>query len=459
LAERPRHRYRIASRARCSVTGHTEPGDDMQVRSKVLGFWSCWALAVGTMIGSGVLLVPASLAPYGLMSLGGWIISSVGAVAIILVFARLAARTTRDGGPYVYVQDAFGNIAGFLMAWTYWVSFWVSIPVVAIAFVGYLGVFVPELVRNIVAQALTALGVIGVFTCVNLRGLREMSVAQITLTLLKIVPLFVIMGAALAFGTPHNLPPLNPSHGPILPTLTTVTLITLWPFTGFEAAVCNARDVREPERTIPRALTAAVALVTIIYIGASLAVMLLVPSGRLAQSEAPFSDAARVLGSWSAPLVALGALIVTAGTLNGVIFASGQMPMAVAEDGKAPQWLATLNRGGAPQGSLLLSSSLGALLLLLNYSRGLVAAYTFLLMMATALSLVYYLVCGLAEIKHSWRSARSWTLVASFACSFSAFAMIGSGLEVLVWCGVLTAAGVPLYFVFRNPARSARAVS
>lgn len=422
----------------------------MHVTSKPLGFWSCWALAVGTMIGSGILLVPASLAPYGLLSLGGWIISSVGTVAIVLVFARLAARTTRDGGPYVYVQDAFGDMAGFLMAWTYWVGFCVSIPLQAMAFAGYLGVFVPALVHNIVVKALTAFGIIGVFTYVNLRGLRKMSVVQITLTLLKIIPLFVIMGAALTFGTPHNLPPLNPSQVPIRLSLTTVTLITLWPFTGFQAAVCNARAVREPERTIPRALTAAVALVTIIYIGASLAVMLLVPSGQLAQSEAPVAAAARVLGAWGAPLVALGALIATAGTLNGVIFASSQMPMAVAEDGKAPQWLGTLNAGGAPSGSVLLSSSLGVLLLLLNYSRGLVAAYTFLLKVATALCLIYYFVCGLADIKHSWRSARGWTLVALFACSYSAFAMIGSGLEVLVWDGVLTAAGVPLYFVFRS---------
>ncbi len=411
------------------------------------------------MIGSGILLLPASLAPYGLLSLGGWVISSAGTVAIILVFARLAARTTRDGGPYVYVQGAFGDMAGFLMAWTYWISFWSAIAIVAIAFVGYLGVFVPALVHDVVAQALTALGVIVVFTYVNLRGLREMSFTQITLTLLKMIPLFVVMGAALAFGTPHNLPPLNPSQGPILPALTTVTLITLWPFTGFEAAVCNVRDVRDPERTIPRALTAAVAVVTVIYLGASLAVMLLVPAGQLAQSESPFADAARVLGPWGAPLVALGALIVTAGTLNGNIFAAGQMPMAVAEDGKAPQWLATLNRGGAPQNSLLLSSTLGALLLLLNYSRGLVAAYTFLLMMSTAISLIYYFFCGLAEIKHSWRSGRCWTLVALFACSYSAFAMIGSGLQVLVWGGVLTAAGVPLYFVLRRPARAARAVS
>jgi APA family basic amino acid/polyamine antiporter len=425
----------------------------MQAHPKALGFWSCWALAVGTMIGSGILLVPASLAPYGLLSIGGWLISSAGAIAIILVFARLAARTTRDGGPYVYVQEAFGDIAGFLMAWNYWIGFWISIPIVAIAFVGYLGIFIPSLGQNVIAQGWSALALIAIFTFINIRGLKEMSVAQIVLTLLKIVPLIVIMGAAALFGAPANLPALNPSHQPLLASLTAVTLITLWPFTGFEAAVSSAGAVRDPERTIPRALVAAVILVTVIYLGASLAVMLLLPGEQLAHSEAPFADAARVLGAWGAPFIALGALIATAGTLNGVIFAAGQMPMAVAEDAKAPAWLAKLNKGGAPYLSLLLSSSLGAVLLVLNYSRGLIGAYTFLLMMATALSLIYYFFCGLAELKHSWRSAKGWTMVALFACIFSAFAMIGSGWEVTLWGGVMMAAGLPFYFLMKPPKR------
>src|ERR1700755_2272236 len=96
-------------------------GSPMQAHKPTLGFWSCWALAVGTMVGSGILLVPASLAPFGLISILGWVLGAAGASAIIFVFARLSARTARDGGPYIYVQDAFGDFAGFLMAWGYWV--------------------------------------------------------------------------------------------------------------------------------------------------------------------------------------------------------------------------------------------------------------------------------------------------------------------------------------------------
>ena len=81
--------------------------------SKPLGFWSCWSLTVGCMIGSGVFLLPSVLAPYGLLSFGGWIVTCAGSILVALTLARLAARTTRTGGPYAFVHDAFGDLLGF----------------------------------------------------------------------------------------------------------------------------------------------------------------------------------------------------------------------------------------------------------------------------------------------------------------------------------------------------------
>jgi len=103
----------------------------------------------------------------------------------------------------------------------------------------------------------------------------------------------------------------------------------------------------------------------------------------------------------------------------------------------------------------VLSSALAAGLLLLNYSRGLLGAYSFLLMMATAISIFYYLMCALAEVKHSWRTARGWTLVALIGCSYSLFALFGSGLEVAIWGAVLMLVGVPVsYLMGAKPAPS-----
>jgi len=420
-----------------------------EVSDKPLGFWSCWSLTVGCMIGSGVFMLPTLLAPYGMLSFGGWIIAGGGSIALALVFGRLAARTRCNGGPYAYSREAFGDLTGFLMAWAYWISFLMGVPVVAIAFVGHLSVFIPALNDNGVAQALTALALIGVFTAINIRGLKEMSAAQIVLTILKIIPLIAIIGVAFVAGEPSNLPSFNPSDQPIFAALAAVALIALWPFTGFEVVTLPAIHVKDCERTIPRALFTGMLTVVVIYLSATAAVMLLVPSGQLAQSTAPFADAARALGAWGPNFIAAGALVATAGTLNGLIFACGQMPMAVAHDKLAPRWLAVTTKGGTPINALLLSSALASALLLLNYSRGLIGAFTFLLMMATALSLVYYIVVAVAELRYSAKSAHGWAAIAAIAIVYSLFAAFGSGLEVLFWGILLMAVGVPLYYLFR----------
>jgi len=424
--------------------------------ARQLGFWSCWALVVGAMIGSGVFLLPATLAPYGLLGFGGWIVSGAGSIALGLAFGRLASRTSRDGGPYLYVREAFGERAGFMVAWGYWVAFWSSTAVVAIAFAGYMVVFVPSLADHGAGQALVGVGIIAFLTGINVRGVKEMSVAQIAMTVLKIIPLVAIVGLALVTGARDNLPSFNPSGTSVPSTLAAVTLITLWPFTGFEAVTTSAGSVRDPERTVPRALIAGMIVVTVIYLSATLAVMLLVPAESLVRSTAPFADAARGFGAWGQYLVAAGALVSTAGSINAGIFTCGQMPMAVANDGRAPRWLGVVNRGGAPGRSLVLSSALAATLLLLNYTRGLLGAFSFLLMMATAISLFYYFMCALAELKHSWRTARGWALVALIGCGYSLFALFGSGLEVAIWGAVLMLVGVPVSWVMgTKPAPSA----
>jgi basic amino acid/polyamine antiporter, APA family len=422
---------------------------------KPLGFWSSWALTVGCMIGSGVFTLPAVLAPYGLLSFGGWLISGAGSIALALVFARLASRTTRSGGPYVYAQSAFGDLTGFLIAWGYWCSYVISIAAVAIAFAGYLPVFFPALADNQVGEALAALALIWALTLINIRGLRDAGIVQIATTLLKIVPLLAIAALGFFTGAPSNLPEFNPQAAPVLPALAATALLTLWAFTGFEAGVMPAAAVTDAERTIPRAIVIGMVTVTAIYLAATFAVMLLVPAETLAQSSAPFAEAARGFGAWGPALIGAGALIATAGTANGMIFVAGQMPMAVALDKLAPSFFARTNAGGAPYVSLLISSALGSLLLLANYTRGAIGAFTFLAMMATVTVLLPYFVGAMAELRHSWASARAWACIAILGAAYSLFAIVGSGLEVIAWGGVLLTIGLPLYFVVRRAAKRA----
>ncbi|GJL97491.1 MAG: amino acid permease [Hyphobacterium sp.] len=418
--------------------------------TKPLGFWGCWSLTVGVMIGSGIFLLPTVLAPYGLMSFGGWLLTGGSSILLALVLARLAARTSRSGGPYAYAHDAFGDLPGFLIAWGYWASVWIATPTVALAFVGYLSVFFPQLSDNPIAQAAIALTLMWTLTLVSIRGVREAGLLQLVMTLLKLIPLILVIMAGLLAGSPDNLPAFNPAGGHPLAILATTALLTMWAFAGMEAGVIPAGEVDNPQKTMPRAIVTGVVTVALVYIGSTAAVMMLIPADQLARSTSPFADAALVLGTWGPPLVALGALVSTAGSLNGNIFTSGQMPLAVALDRLAPKVFAIRNKGHAPYWSLILATSVSSILLMLNFSRGLVGAFTFLLMMSTLTTLIPMLVSALAEFRHSWKSARGWAAIAVGGALYSIFAILGSGLEVLAWGAVLLAVGVPVFYLGRQ---------
>ena len=415
-----------------------------------LGFWGCWSLTVGVMIGSGIFMLPTVLAPYGMMSMGGWALTAGGSIILALVLGRLAGRAERTGGPYTYAREGFGDLTGFLVAWGYWAAIFVATPAIAIAFVGYLSVFIPGLAENAIGQAGAALALLWGLTLFSIRGVGTAGLVQVITTVLKLLPLLLIIGAGMAVGSQANLPAVNPSGGSFLSVLSATALLTMWAFAGLESGTIPASEVKDPHRTIPRAVVSGTVFTAIIYVSSTVAVMLLVPSQDLVNSTSPFADAARSLGSWGAPLVALGALVSTAGSLNGNIFSSGQLPMAVARDRLAPVWLSRLNGGHSPQNALILSSTIGSVLLIANYSRGLVGAFTFLLMMSTVCTLAPLLISALAEIKHSWRSARAWAVVALIGALYSTFAIWGSGLEVIGWGIVLLFLGLPVYFLGRQ---------
>ncbi|HYD72435.1 MAG TPA: amino acid permease [Candidatus Binatia bacterium] len=427
----------------------------MSETSKPLGFWSCWSLTVGCMIGSGVFLLPSVLAPYGLLSFGGWLVTGAGSILVALTLARLAARTTRTGGPYAFVHDAFGDLLGFANVWGYWASYWTGIAAVAVAFAGYLTVFIPALNDNPVGQALSALALIWTLTLINIRGLRESSILQLALTVLKIAPLLAVIALGVFAGRPEYLPAFNPQGAPILPAIAATALLTMWAFVGLEAGTIPASACKDAARIIPRAVVIGTLTVAAIYLAATAAVMSLVPANVLAESTSPFAEAARAFGAWGPWIIAAGALLSTAGAANGLIFCGAQLPMAAALDRLAPRILGVTDKGGAPFVSLLLTSAIASVLLVTNYSRGLIGAFTFLIILSTLGTLLPYLLCAIAELRQSWRSARGWAGVALLAGLYSIFAILGSGAEALVWGAVLFGSGVPIYFLVRQKTTAA----
>lgn len=419
------------------------------MQARPLGLWSAIALVAGNMIGSGVFLLPTSLAPHGGLSFYGWTITLGGALLLALTFARLAGRGARAGGPYAYAREAFGDTVGFVIAWSYWISIWCANAAIAVAFAGSLGALFPALTTIPRFGPSCALLALGVCASINLAGAREAGRLQVVTTVLKLVPLLVFGGIAIWFIQPANLAiPAATVGDPIAQANgihATVTL-ALWAFLGLEAATIPSGAIHDAERTIPRATLIGTLLAGIATILACTAVLGVLPADVAARSPAPMAEAASTLwGPAAGTAIAAVAAISCFGALNGWTLLSAQLPMAAAADGLFPRVFARVDANGTPRAGVVVSATLAGLLVIANYTDSLVQVFQFSILLSTAATLLPYLVGSAAWLK----LGRSGLVVATLALLYSLYALVGAGAEALLWGAALVAAGLPLHFARR----------
>ncbi len=406
------------------------------------------------MIGNGIFMLPAVLAPYGSLSLLGWFFAGGGTLFIALMLGSLAKRIPKLGGPYVYTRTALGDLPGFLVAWGLWIAVWSAVAAGAVAFVGYFAVFVPQVVTEPIAGAVAALAIIWLITGINVAGVKSAGIVQLVTTLLKLLPLFLIAGGGLMLGDVTAIPASNPNDEPFPLLIAGLIMLTMWAYVGVEGVTVPADDIIEPEKTIPRALIAGTLTATGVYIIAVYGVMALIPGAELAISTAPFADAASFLfGPLGKGLVAIGAIVSIVGSLNGNILVVGMMSRAIALDKLFPARFSKLNTAGAPAFALVISGLLSSVLIVMNYSKGLVAAFEMLILLSTLTTLLPYAASALSGLVLQKRDINSgkkknWKTIgiAVGALGFSLFTIVGSGLEVALYGLILLAAGLPVYY-------------
>ncbi|HYV19694.1 MAG TPA: amino acid permease [Verrucomicrobiae bacterium] len=428
-----------------------------------LGSWMCVSLVAGNMIGSGIFLLPSSLAPYGRISLAGWILSSAGALALALVFCRLARRLPAAGGPYAFTRAVFGDFAGFLVGWGYWISILATNAALAVALVSYLTRFVPVLATDRVAAAVASLAVVWSLTGVNALGVRAGGRMQVVTTVLKVLPLVAIALFGLAHFDAANLEPAaGIAAHPIGSTTAAVTL-TLWAFLGLESATIPADDVREPRRTIPRATVIGTVATAVLSMASTTAVMGVLDPARLAGSSAPFAEAAALMWRpWAGDVIAAGAVVSCFGALNGWILLQGVIPLAAARDGLFPGMFARLSSNGTPLAGMLLSSVLVTVLIAMNFTRALVPIFTFAILLATFTCLLPYLLSAVAELVLTLREGHGagatlvplHVAVAATAILYSIWAFVGAGRETVIWGSLLLLGGAPVHALMRRASRA-----
>lgn len=420
---------------------------------RVIGFWRGWSIAVGCAIGSGIFMMPTMLAPYGLLGFGGWLVAGAGSILVALTMARLVKRIPKTGGPYVYVNEGLGKFSGFIIAWTYWVACVSAIAGISIAFVGYLVFFLPQIANSQISALLASLLLIWIIIFLNIRSLENSSKFQLISTLLKLLPLiFIVLLGASNFNL-SNLPELNPTNLHPISLIATVTTLVMWSFIGIETATVPADNVINPQETIPKVLIASVITILILYISVSVAIAVLVPASELLNSSAPFALAAsKILGVTGGTIISLGALISTLGSLNANTLTAGNLSLAAARDGFLPSKFVILTKNGTPIFTYLLTGVFVSILLILNYTKGIVNAFVFMAMLSTLSTLIAYAFCAIAEFKFARADKKNQQrnnalLISCGTFLYAFFAIWGAGIEMIIYSLILILIGMPIYLL------------
>ena len=429
---------------------------------KSLGVSACIAIVVGNMVGSGFYLSPAAVAPYGNLAIIAWVVMGFGAVCLGLTFAKLARLAPATGGPYAYTRMAYGDFAGFLIAWGYWISIWTSLPVIALAFAGAVMDLFPALHNRPMAVMLT-LAAIWAVVFVNLRGVKAAGIFSEVTTYTKLVPFAAIALIGLFFIDTSHFSEFNPSGKSLLGASAALAPLTMFAFLGLESATVPAGDVRNPKRTIPLSTVLGIVIAALLYVLGTIAVMGLVPREQLVHSVAPFSDAARVLwGSWGATVISLAIILSAIGALNGWTLLMGQVPMAAAHDRLFPPLFGRLSPRGVPAFGIIVSAVFATLLVLSQVAGppGFSEVYTLIVGLSTMAAVIPYAFCALATGLVAAYAAGGGpvprlTVVEVIAFIFAVFTLYGCGAQAVLFGLIMLVLGIPVYVWQRRRAGQA----
>ena len=418
---------------------------------RIFGFWTATSLVLGNMIGSGIFYLPASLAHVGPISILGWMITAVGAVSLAYVFSKLSLHNPSAGGPFSFTRQAFGDEMGFFMAWGYWIMAWSSNAAVSLAFVSYLSHFMPILAESKIASFCVATALIWLTTLLNCRNLKYGGFVQVLTVIIKISPLIAVALVGWYFVDFNNYVPFNPNHETPLEAINAAAVITMWAFIGLESATIPAESVENPGKTISRATLFGTLMGAVIYIIITAVIFGLIPADKLAQSSAPFVDAANLIfGSWIAPVIGFCVLVSIFGGLNGWIIMQGQIPYALAKEGLFPKAFKKLSATGTPVFGLVFTSILMTILMSMNYSKSLVSQFNNMILIGTIMTLGTYLSSTLASIKllgNSFTVKLKPQIIMAIVLGsmYCIWAILGAGLESLTICFIAYACGIPVY--------------
>lgn len=356
--------------------------DDHGLR-RAIGPLGVGAIALNGVIGAGIFALPGVAADAaGLFSPWLFVFCAVLIMTVVLSFARAASFFGETGGPVVYVEEAFGLFAGFQAGWLYSFARIAALAANAHLMVTYAAWLWPVLDDGPARLALVAFVCVAL-TAINVVGVRSGLAAVFALTVLKLLPLFLVV----LFG----LGQINPDVflAPEIPELEGfggVILVLLYAFVGFESAVVPAGEVKNPHRSVPLSLVWTVMAICVLYFLIQLVAVSVVPD--LGSTERPLAEVAGALmGTAGATLLVLGAVFSICGNISGMFITGPRMLYAMGRDGGLPDWFGKVSpRFHTPANSIVFVGGVGLALALSG-------SFVWLAAMSTVVRLLVYMAC------------------------------------------------------------------
>src|SRR5580692_899584 len=432
-----------------------------QQKARALGLTSATGLVIGTVIGAGVFTMPAVLAGAGTISLAVLAVIAVGAMVLAVLFGQLTRRVPNsDGGLYAYARHEFGDFAGYLTGWCYWIQAWVGNAAIVASWVFYVDALFGINPSGLANWGIALVG-LWIPAAVNLAGIRQTAWLQNITVVLKYLPLLFIGVAGWFFVTKANFGAFNASGGSLYSAIGIAAGVALFSFIGVETAAITAKRVKDPRRNVGRASLLGTGAAAIVYLAVSAAVMGLVAHHALLNNGAPFVNAFQTIfphGTWAGKLVAALAAVSGFGALIGWTLVTAEVSRAPANDGLFPRPFAWTDRRDTAWFGVVAAAALPSLLMLWRYttSSGL-TVFTYLVDLTVVTVAIPYLFSACAQLAYlasrrrpvqGWLLARDLSITGA-AVLFSLWVTFAAGYSAVYQAMVVVLVGIILYAFIR----------
>ncbi|MGR6859930.1 putrescine-ornithine antiporter [Aliivibrio salmonicida] len=425
----------------------------MNEGSNKMGLMGLTTIVTVNMMGSGIILLPSSLAATGGIALLAWGITAIGALCIAYVFSKCGMYCTEDGGMSAYAKKAHGKSGFFIASYTYYVCLVISAVAISVTTVGYLETFFPWLKETPMHNFVGVVTILIVTLLCNIRGAKITgAISSVTVWGVIIPVLGVSIIGWFWFDTKIFAEGWNPHDIPTMSAISSGIALTLWAFLGIESAGANSGAVDNPKRNVPLACMLATVFSAITYIASTTVIQGIVPNELLSKSDAPFGLVfSQMFNPFIGNVITVLAIIACLGSLLGWQFTNAQVSKAAAEINLFPKVFSEVNKFEAPVKGMLIMLGLEITLAIMTISPTLLKQFNILVDLAVFINMVPYILSLTAlgvilrESNVESKEYKVSIFLGTIAVVYSIYGAYATGTEAVYYGVVITLFGYLFY--------------